>query len=64
MCIRDISNAAAKRVNEKFSWSKTAESYIATIDKIVSIHQKSLGLNESILDCDDEIKAYLKKNFL
>ena len=59
----ELSNAAAKRVNEKFSWSKTAESYISTINKIVSIHQKSPGLNESLMDCEDEIKTYLKKNF-
>ena len=57
----ELSSAAAKRVNEKFSWSKTAESYISTINKIVSTHQKSSSLRESILDCDEEIKTYLQK---
>ncbi len=60
----ELSNAAARRVNEKFSWSKTAESYISTINKIVSIHQKSSGLKEPMPDCYEEIKIYLNKVLL
>jgi sucrose-phosphate synthase len=59
----ELSSAAAKRVNEKFLWSNTAESYLSTINKIVSTHKKAPSLKESILDFDEEIKTYLSKNF-
>jgi sucrose-phosphate synthase len=59
----ELSSAAAKRVNEKFLWSNTAESYLSTINKIVSTHKKAPSLKESILDFDEEIKTYLRKNF-
>ena len=59
----ELSSAAAKRVNEKFLWSNTAESYLSTINKIVSTHKKIRSLKESISDSDEEIKIYLRKNF-
>ena len=59
----ELSSAAAKRVNEKFLWSNTAESYLSTISKIVSTHKKSPSLKEPISDFDEEIKTYLRKNF-
>ena len=59
----ELSSAAAKHVNEKFSWSKTAESYITAINEIVSTHIKSTSAQESALDCDEEIKTYLTKRF-
>ena len=58
----ELSSAAAKRVNEKFLWSNTAESYLSTINKIVSTHKKGPSLR-SISDFDEEIKTYLRKNF-
>ena len=59
----ELSSAAVRRVNEKFLWSNTAESYLSTISKIVSTHKKSPSLKESISDFDEEIKTYLRKNF-
>ncbi|MDB4857394.1 glycosyltransferase [Alphaproteobacteria bacterium] len=59
----ELSSAAAKHVNENFSWDKTAAAYITAIDKIVSKHIKSVTIKESALDCDEEIKTYLTKRF-
>ena len=59
----ELSSAAVKHVNNKFSWDKTAESYITAIDKIVSTHIKSASTQESVLDCEDEIETYLTRRF-
>ena len=59
----ELSSAAAKRVNEKFLWRNTADSYISTIKKIVSTHKKNPTLRVSRLDFNEEIKTYLGKNF-
>ena len=45
----ELSSAAAKRVNEKFLWSNTAESYLSSINKIVSTHKKVLVLRSRYL---------------
>ena len=59
----ELSSAAVKHVNNKFSWDKTAEGYITAIDKIVSTHIKSASTQESVLDCEDEIETYLTRRF-
>jgi sucrose-phosphate synthase len=59
----ELSSAVVKHVNKKFSWNKTAESYITAIDKIVSTHIKSASAQESVLDCKEEIETYLKRRF-
>ncbi len=59
----ELSNAAAKRVHEKFLWSNTAKGYLSTIKKIVSTHKKSPSLKEPLSDFGEEIKTYLRKNF-
>jgi sucrose-phosphate synthase len=59
----ELASVVAKHVTENFSWSKTAESYITAIDKIVSTNTKSVSTQEPTLDCDEEIKTYLTKRF-
>ena len=59
----ELSSAVVKNVNKKFSWNKTAESYITAIDKIVSTHIKSASTQESVLDCEEEIETYLTRHF-
>jgi sucrose-phosphate synthase len=59
----ELVSVVAKHVAENFSWSKTAESYITAIDKIVSTHIKSVSTQDSVLDCDEEIKTYLTRHF-
>ena len=48
---------------EKFLWSNTAESYISSINKIVSNHGKRPSLKESLLDFGEEIETYLRNDF-
>jgi|TARA_B100001057_G_C22850113_1_gene950624 sucrose-phosphate synthase len=60
---KELSSAVVNHVNKKFSWNKTAESYITAIDKIVSTHIKSASTQESILDCEEEIETYLTRRF-
>ena len=59
----ELSSAAVKHVNKKFSWNKTADGYITAIDKIVSTHIKSASTQESVLDCEEEIETYLTRRF-